>query len=118
MSASRTAISTILPIITAQADELWRATLPEEPWSPRLRVVSVSAGTELASVWSAEDLIPLMVAVVCSTAAPSAAPLVVVADSIWIYDGVRSGTNTGLLTNAPGHVLVLAHVPCDDLVNG
>jgi len=110
MAIGRAAISAIPPISTTTASDLWRAALPEAPWSPRLGVVSVNVGTGLARVWTANDGLPLAVAVACSTAAPGAAPPVAVADSLWIDGGVRSGTNADLLTTPPGPVLVVAPI--------
>ena len=111
MAIGRAAISAIPPISTTTASDLWRAALPEAPWSSRLGVVSVNVGTGLARVWTADDGLPLAVAVACSTAAPGAAPPVAVADSLWIDGGVRSGTNADLLTTPPGPVLVVAPIP-------
>jgi NTE family protein len=57
------------------------------------------------------------VAVACSTAAPGAAPPVVVADATWVDGGVRSGTNADLVENTggAGKVLIVAPMPADDI---
>ncbi|MFI9387468.1 patatin-like phospholipase family protein [Kutzneria sp. NPDC052558] len=115
-SIGRAAIAAIPPISVAQAETLWRATLPEGPWPDRLRVAAVNAGTGVAKAWSASDGISLATAVACSTAAPGAAPPIALADSVWIDGGVRSGTNADLVhDNGSGRVLVLAPLPDNNL---
>ena len=104
------------PISSAQAEEMWRAALPEGEWPPNLRAVSVDGNTGLAHAWSAADGIPLAVAVSSSTAAPGVAPPVLIADSFWVDGGVRSGTNADLIDSAePGRVLVVAPMASDNL---
>lgn len=118
LSLAQAAIAAIPPISADEAHTLWQTTLPEQPWSDRLKVVSVNAETGLARAWSAVDGIPLAVAVACSTAAPGVAPPVAVAGSVWVDGGVRSGTNADLLaeTGEPGNVLVLAPLSSTGLV--
>jgi NTE family protein len=129
LSLAQAAIAAIPPISVDQAEALWRAMLPEGPWSRQLRMVSVNAATGLARVWSADDDVSLAVAVSCSTAAPGAAPPVAVAGSVWVDGVIRSGTNADLLVGiggddghdrasyaaGPGKVLVVAPIPADDL---
>ncbi|MFC0542625.1 patatin-like phospholipase family protein [Kutzneria chonburiensis] len=111
------AIAAIPPISVDEAETLWKAFLPEGPWSPRLRAVAVNADTGLAHAWSSEDGISVPVAVSCSTAAPGAAPPVSVAGGVWVDGGVRSGANADLVTEftEPGRVLVVAPMATDDL---
>lgn len=105
----RAALAALPPITAEQAEESWRAALPEGPWPGRLGVVAVDANTGTARRWTAHDGIPLPVAVACSTAAPGAAPPVAVGGSVWVDGGVRSGTNADLLAgDAPGRVLIVA----------
>ncbi|QUQ65718.1 patatin-like phospholipase family protein [Kutzneria sp. CA-103260] len=115
-SIGQAAVAAIPPISSDQAEELWKATLPEGPWSPRLRIAAVNAETGQARAWSAADGVSLAVAVSCSTAAPGVAPPVTVAGSVWVDGGVRSGTNADLLVDlgGSGRVLVLAPVPNDN----
>jgi NTE family protein len=129
LSIAQAAIAAIPPITADQAEGLWKAALPEGTWPRRLRIVAVNAGTGAARAWSAQDEIPLSVAVAGSTAAPGAAPPVTVADSVWVDGGVRSGTNADLLVDpadgngsaragyhtGPGRVLIVAPMPSDDL---
>ncbi|MEW2515982.1 patatin-like phospholipase family protein [Streptomyces sp. NPDC046870] len=88
----------------------------------------VDARTGLVSVWSAQDAIPLAVAVSSSTAAPGLAPPVEIAGSVWVDGGVRSTTNADLLvesgngsaqgascTPGAGSVLIVAPRPTPDL---
>jgi NTE family protein len=85
------------PISAEEADAMWRDYLPEGPWSASLAITSVNRSTGRVRVWSAEDDLPLPVAVACSTAAPGIAPPVAVADSVWVDGGVRSSVNADLL---------------------
>jgi NTE family protein len=104
------AIAAMAPISLDEAETLWKANLPEGPWSPRLRTVSVDAETGLVRVWSAEDGISVPVGIACSTAGPGVAPPVAVAGSVWVDGGVRSSTNADLLIElgTPGKALVIA----------
>ncbi len=102
LGVAQAAVAAMPPISAVQAEELWQPFLPEGNWPRHLKIVAVNAGTGTARAWSAEDDIPLAVAVSCSTAAPGAAPPVAVADAIWVDGGVRSGTNADLLVDSGG----------------
>ncbi|GAA3437916.1 patatin-like phospholipase family protein [Kutzneria kofuensis] len=129
LSTAQAAVAAMPPISADQARGLWQPFLPEGKWPRRLQIVAVDAGTGTARAWSAQDDIPLTVAVSCSTAAPGVAPPVAVADAIWVDGGVRSGTNADLLVNsggdsghdgvvpgaAAGKVLIVAPLPSDDI---
>ena len=126
LSIAKAAVTAIPPLSTDEADAMSKATVPEGPWSPRLRMASVNTTTGLAHLWSAQDGISLAVGASCSTALPGVAPAVAVADSFWVDGGVRSGTNADLLvdtdddakapfTGGPGSVLIVAPVPSGDL---
>jgi NTE family protein len=128
LSIAQAAVDAIPPISADQATTLWRAALPDGPWSPQLRIVAVNAGTGRARVWSAIDGVSLAVAVACSTAAPGAAPPVEVTREVWVDGGVRSNTNADLLIdlddssgntlrpNEPSRVVVVAPFPSAELV--
>jgi NTE family protein len=112
------AIAAMPPISVEQADDLWKAMLPDGAWSPRLRMVSVNAGTGQARVWSARDGISVAVGVSCSTAAPGVAPPVALDDAVWLDGGVRSGTNADLIVDdatGRGRVLVVAPMAAQDI---
>ena len=120
LSAAQAAVAAIPPISADEAEGLWKAALPEGEWPRRLRIAAVDAGTGIVRAWSVEDDIPLGVAVACSTAAPGAAPPVVVADATWVDGGVRSGTNADLVDSVEnpggaGKVLIVAPMPADDI---
>jgi NTE family protein len=117
-SLAEAAVAAMPPIQADQADALWRPALPEGTWPNRLGVVAVNAEMGTARKWTAQDGIPLAVAVACSTAAPGAAPAVAVAGDVWVDGGVRTNTNADLLGEAatsPGRVLIVAPVPAADL---
>lgn len=106
------ALAALPPISAEQAEGLWKAALPQGRWPDRLGVFAVDTSTGTAREWGARDNIPLPVAVACSTAAPGAAPPVMVGDSVWVDGGVRSGTNADLLVgDGPGRVLIVAPLP-------
>jgi NTE family protein len=126
--ASRFATSAIPPISVEQADDLWRAMLPDGAWAPRLRMVSVNTGTGQARAWSARDGISVAVGVACSTAAPGIAPPVAVDGGVWVDGGVRSGTNADLIVElgaddaganatGPGRVLIVAPMASGDIAS-
>lgn len=126
LSIAQAAVTAIPPISADEADAMSKATVPEGPWSPRLRMASVNTGTGLVHLWSAQDEISMAVGVSCSTALPGVAPAVRVAESFWVDGGVRSGTNADLLVETddggeapfatgPGSVLVVAPLPAGDL---
>jgi NTE family protein len=114
---AKTAVAAMPAISAGEAETLWKAFLPEGPWSPRLRAVAVNADTGLAHAWSSEDGVSVPVAVSCSTAMPGLAPPVEVAGSVWVDGGVRSATNADLIVEfgEPGRVLVVAPMATDDL---
>ncbi|MFB6720848.1 patatin-like phospholipase family protein [Kribbella sp. NPDC056345] len=116
-SLAEAAVAAMPPMQADQADALWRPALPDGKWPNPLGVVAVSAETGVARRWTGEDGIPLAVAVACSTAAPGAAPAVVVAGDVWVDGGVRTNTNADLLVEAasPGRVLIVAPPPSADL---
>ncbi|RCG25888.1 hypothetical protein DQ384_30725 [Sphaerisporangium album] len=112
----RAALAAIPPISAEQAEGLWKSALPDGPWPDRLGIFAVDTDTGTARQWTAQDGIPLPVAVACSTAAPGAAPPVAVGDSVWVDGGVRSGTNADLLVgDGPGRVLIMAPIPSPNL---
>jgi NTE family protein len=129
LGIAQAAAAAIPPISADRAEGLWEPFLPEGKWPRHLKIVAVNTDTGTARAWSAEDDIPLAVAVACSTAAPGAAPPVAVAHAIWVDGGVRSGTNADLLVDsrgdighegvAPsagaGKVLIVAPLPADDI---
>ncbi|MEW2503868.1 MULTISPECIES: patatin-like phospholipase family protein [unclassified Amycolatopsis] len=125
-AVGRAAMVAMPPISVDRAEDLWQAMLPAGPWSPRLRMMSVNAGTGQARAWSASDGIPLAVGVACSTAAPGVAPPVTVDGGVWLDGGVRTGTNADLVVDLraetagargsePGRVLVVAPLAAQDL---
>ncbi|MFC0436594.1 patatin-like phospholipase family protein [Kutzneria buriramensis] len=114
VSIAKAAAQAFPPISAEQAQAMWQADLPDDPWPPSLRVASVNGGTGLAHLWSAADGIPLAVAVASSTAAPGVAPPVALGDEFWVDGGVRSGTNADLI-DVPGNVLVATALAGDDL---
>ncbi|MGW3284287.1 patatin-like phospholipase family protein [Streptomyces sp. NPDC001002] len=130
LSIAQAAVAAIPPISADQAKALWQSSLPQGEWSSRLRIVSVNATTGIAHAWSNEDGLPLGVAVSSSTAAPGAAPAVVVDDVPWVDGGVRSGTNADLLVDSAegdgrlglvsgtggGKVLIVAPMQSEDIV--
>jgi NTE family protein len=85
------------PISATHADAMWRPNLPDGNWPANLLITSVNAGTGDVRLWSAEDDIPLPVAVACSTAAPGIAPPVAVGDAVWVDGAVRSNANADLI---------------------
>jgi NTE family protein len=114
---AQAAIAAFPPITAEQAEVLWTEMLPEGPWPANLRAAAVNADTGNAHAWSAEDGIPLAVAVSTSTAAPGFAAPVSLDGTIWVDGGVRSGTNADLIADLaePGRVLVLAPIGGDNL---
>jgi NTE family protein len=109
-AVGRAATAAMPPISVADAQLLWKPSLPAGAWPQRLGMTAVNAGTGEVRVWTARDDIPLAVGVSCSTAAPGAAPPVDVAGEVWLDGGVRSGTNADLIEGAPGRVLVVSPV--------
>jgi NTE family protein len=101
-SLAQAAVEAVAPVSADQAETTWRRALPEGKWPTELRVVSVNASTGIARAWGREDGISLPVAVACSTAAPGAAPPVMVADAAWVDGGVRSATNADLIAASTG----------------
>lgn len=114
VSIAQAALKAVPPVSAEEARAMWQADLPDGPWPPSLRVVSVNGGTGLARVWSAADGVPLAVAVASSTAAPGVAPPVALGDEFWVDGGLRSGTNADLI-DEPGAVLVVTTLPSADL---
>ncbi|GIF67496.1 patatin [Asanoa ishikariensis] len=88
--------------------ESLRRRLPLADWpARRLLVTAVSAETGVPVAWSADDGIPLPLAVAASCAVPCVFPTVTIDGVRYMDGGVRSGTNADLAAEA-ARVVVLA----------
>jgi NTE family protein len=107
------------PTTVAEVAGTWSRWLPDSAWPDSLRMVCADSATGRTHVWTRSDGLTLAEGIATSTAAPGAAPPVVLRGRTWVDGGVRSSTNADLIAPAtPGarlRVLVLAPLPTPTL---
>ncbi|TSE00254.1 patatin-like phospholipase family protein [Skermania sp. ID1734] len=83
-------------------------------WSPKLRIVSIDAGTGERRLWSVDDAVDLLPVVASSCAVPGIFPAVTIGASSYVDGGLWSPTSADLLPEDIDSVLVISPLGGDD----